>query len=215
MKFTKLAALAALLALGSTAAQAASYQLQYVRYDNAFATDYRVAGLGTPPGLGVLAGTCTSCAGQAGPVSTAVVDGFGNVTITGVNWSGNAFGQIYSNSFDATTVLGTGVTLSKTNNSCSQTAGAFCTGNQSGFGGNTWYTGFAQDGTTAISQAATNVVVSGDLLTIAHSMRLAEGNPGPAQTYTLVYQAVPVPAAAWLFGSALGLMGLARRRLAA
>lgn len=34
-------------------------------------------------------------------------------------------------------------------------------------------------------------------------------------TVTAVQQVVPVPAAVWLFGSALGLMGVARRRLAA
>ena len=32
------------------------------------------------------------------------------------------------------------------------------------------------------------------------------------QTYYLTFAAIPVPAAVWLFGSALGLMGLARRR---
>jgi len=216
MRFGRLIALAAMLAMGTTAAQAASttYTLQYVQYDNAFAPNYRVGGIGVGSYAGVLAGTCVSCAGQAGPVSTAVEDGFGNVNITGVNWTANAFGNNYSNSWNATTVLGTGVTLTKSGNSCSQVLGTFCTANKSGFGGNTWYTGFGQDGTTPVAQALTNVTVVGDYLFVTHRMQLSETNP-TGQSYTLAYSSVPVPAAAWLFGSAVGLMGFARRRLAA
>jgi|CXWL01.1.fsa_nt_gi hypothetical protein len=42
------------------------------------------------------------------------------------------------------------------------------------------------------------------------------GNPGCLRAHWLTFQAspVPVPAAVWLFGSALGLLGVARRRAA-
>lgn len=44
---------------------------------------------------------------------------------------------------------------------------------------------------------------------------MSNGNPGTGgYTITFVANVVPVPAAAWLFGSALGLLGWARRRTA-
>lgn len=49
---------------------------------------------------------------------------------------------------------------------------------------------------------------------VGSNYMLSNGVPG-ASGYDFVFNVVPVPAAVWLFGSALGLMGLARRRTAA
>jgi len=180
-----------LLALVSTGANAAptNYTLQAIRYDNSFAVNYMLPGSFFGPGGGTLPGLCTSCG-----VSTAVEDGFGNVSITGAAWSVNGFGQNYNNSFNATTTLGTGVVLTKSARSCFQVFGSFCSGNLSGLGGvNVWDEFLAQDQTTFSQFATTDVYVAGTELYVSRSAALSEANTS-AQTYTLIYSTVPVPA---------------------
>jgi hypothetical protein len=211
VKRFKITLMAGLLALAGTGANASTiYTLQSIYYENQF------SGL---VDLAVDAAVFTSTIGTA----TATDDGLGNITLTGVAWLLNDFGQSYTNGFDATTVVGTGVTLYKSNNTCTEYVGTFCTANRSGFGGNTWYTGLAQDGTTPLIHALTNVTISGGTLSVFHRMRLQDANPSPPESAFQYYQlnfgnpqsveVVPVPAAVWLFGSALGLLGVARRRL--
>jgi hypothetical protein len=52
--------------------------------------------------------------------------------------------------------------------------------------------------------------VSGDTITISNINQAVTSG----QSFTYQIQVIPVPAAAWLFGSALGLLGWARRRAA-
>jgi hypothetical protein len=49
-------------------------------------------------------------------------------------------------------------------------------------------------------------------LHINRQVQLAGFLPNTFQQYTLNYSVVPVPGAVWLFGSAIGVLGWARRR---
>ena len=121
---------------------------------------------------------------------------------------------------DGTTTLAAATTLHKTNDSCVQTAGASCSpaSVRSGLGGPVHYTGIANDNLTTCTntRCRVDVSVSGGNLSVALKRALSESPTSTAyQTYTMNFaQVVPVPAAVWLFGSALGLMGFARRKAA-
>ena len=141
-------------------------------------------------GSGVIA-----CAGAASSDGT-------NVTTSGV-----AFGLInanatfnYSDGAWSTTV-GTGVDVTTTSETCVETAGTPCAGLSAD-----WITG-----TPSLSNV--DVVEGGGTLTITRSEEFAIA--GTLSGYIYEFAVVPVPAAVWLFGSALGLLGFARRRMAA
>ena len=196
-----LVSMAALMLL-SSGAQAATYVLSSVTYENSFS--------GTVP-----VNVCTGCG-----IATAATSGVANsaVTLTGVSWDWSGGGSTYSIAFDGTTTLAAGTTLNKTNDSCVQTAGASCSpaSVRSGLGGPVHYTGIANDNLTTCTnnRCRVDVSVSGGNLSVALKRALSESPTSTAyQTYTMNFaQVVPVPAAVWLFGSALGLMGFFGRR---
>ncbi len=192
-------AAAATLMLAS-GAQAATYVLSSVTYENAFAPVGPVA-------------NCTGCG-----IATAVETG-GAITLTGISWVFAGGGNNYTVGFDGTTTLAAGTTLNKTNATCVQTLGGVCTSTnvRSGLAGSAFYTGIANDNLTTCTndRCRVDVSVSGSNLVIALRRALSEAPTSASnQTYTMTFAAVPVPAAAWLFGSALGLMGIARRKMA-
>lgn len=54
----------------------------------------------------------------------------------------------------------------------------------------------------------------GTTLIIGNGVAVGSQSPGIGGGEAMVFTVVPVPAAVWLFGSALGLLGWARRRVA-
>ncbi len=196
-------AMAAVLLFGS-AAQAApiNYVLSSIKYSNLFVP--------TPSDVA----SCTGCG-----VATAVDDGAGNISITGVAYAFNAGGNSYTTSWDATTTLAAGTSLVKgPGATCVDTVGTVCapTNVIAGLGGN-FYTGIGSDLLTACTNNRCRVDVSvvGSNLIIDIKRALSASPTSSAfQNYTMSFSVVPVPAAVWLFGSALGLMGLARRKMA-
>lgn len=119
------------------------------------------------------------------------------------------------NSGDWSSSLGNNVDIIKNSETCTEVApSTSCTNAINGLLGN-WISGFDQNG-AASTFAYNNIAVSGSQLVITHSQRFVGDLSSffynfPA-VYTLTYDVVPVPAAAWLFGSAIGLMGWLRRR---
>ncbi|MEZ5563502.1 MAG: VPLPA-CTERM sorting domain-containing protein [Gammaproteobacteria bacterium] len=197
-----LVSMAALMVL-SSGAQAATYVLSSVNYSNSFA--------GTTP-----VASCTGCG-----VATADTTGVANsaVVLDNVSWVFSGGGNNYTTTFDATTTLAAGTSLSMTNNSCVQTLGSVCTATnvRSGLAGPNFYTGIASDNLTTCTndRCRVDVSLSGSTLTVVIKRALSESATSTAyQSYTMSFAQVPVPAAVWLFGSALGLMGLARRKAA-
>lgn len=198
-----LVSIAAMLLL-STGAQAATYVLSSVTYTNPFA--------GTTP-----VASCTGC-GIATAVTTGVASS--SVALTGVAWTFAGGGNNYTISFDANTTLDSGATLSKlAGATCVQTLGGVCTPTnvRSGLEGATLYTGIASDNVTSCTNNRCRIDVSivGSNLLVGIRRALSESATSTSfQSYNLTFAEVPVPAAVWLFGSALGLMGIARRKAA-
>jgi hypothetical protein len=192
---------AAALMLLSSGAQAATYLLSSVTYQNTFA-----------PVPGPVA-ACTSCG-----VATAVETG-GNVALNGIAWGYNGGGNAYTISFDATTTLAAGTSLNKlAGATCVDSSGTNCAPSNviAGLAGD-YFTGIGSDGTTACAnnRCRVDVAIAGSDLTVIIKRALsASPTSSAAQIYTMTFAAVPVPAAVWLFGSALGLMGFARRKAA-
>lgn len=73
----------------------------------------------------------------------------------------------------------------------------------------------APDGTGGVAYAAATFNLSTGLLEVFRDGRTVAKPSGTDVLQRFTLQTVPVPAAVWLFGSALGLMGLARRKLEA
>jgi len=195
-----LLATAALLLLATGAEASTTYILNNITYVNSFAPN--------PVG-------CVGCG-----TGTAVDDGFGNITLAGLDWSFVGGGNSYSASIAGTTTLAAGTTLINSGGSCTYVSGTnVCDplSIRSGWGQPAYYTGIASDNATSCvnDRCRVDLLLSGSTLTMEVKRALSESaTSGAFQKLTFTFAAVPVPAAVWLFGSALGLMGIARRKAA-
>ncbi len=199
----KLLAVAVLGLVSASANAAGSYVLSVVNAYNPF----------SPTGTTVLSGPVATA-------GTATVDGLGNVTTSGIQWSFvNANATYNYTGGDWTGTVGGGA-VGKTAETCTQSAGTPCTSAVSGLLG-IWANG-VQSGGGASNACGPNaffgagtcdrvsiVEVAGVSLTIIDQSEFAIA--GLAAGNIFRFTAVPVPAAVWLFGSALGLLGLRRR----
>jgi hypothetical protein len=197
-KYLLYAAVLVLLATGADAAT--TYVLNNITYVNSFAPN--------PVG-------CVGCG-----TGTAVDDGAGNITLTGLDWSFTGGGNSYTASIAGTTTLAAGTTLNNSGGSCTYVSGTdVCdpASVRSGWGQSTFYTGIASDNATSCvnDRCRVDLLLSGSTLTMEVKRALSESATSTAfQRMTFTFAAIPVPAAVWLFGSALGLMGVARRKAA-
>jgi hypothetical protein len=167
----------------------------------------------SPTGAGVVFG---HIAGMA------TVDGAGNVSATGMQHSFVNAGSTYNYTAGAwsTVVGGTSINHTET---CTQSAGNSCLSLLSGlsqpFWNNTQQNGGAPTHVCSASVffAAGNcdqvsiVEAPGVSLTIIEQSEFVIANFPSGYIYR--FTAVPVPAAVWLFGSALGVMGWMRRKI--
>lgn len=202
----------ALLGLSSIAHGATVYQLQSMTFNTS-----SVPGTTYTFGVGILASSvCYTCGS-----SLATDDGIGNITVDSLSYK-MVFGANanFTNTFSGTTVLGALTTLIKdAGETCVIHAGnaANCDlADRRGWNGDR-YNGLMGDGVTAAPARQFSALVTGnDLALRVRTHRDAPG--GSSETawtqITFNYSVVPVPAAVWLFGSALGLLGVARRRAA-
>lgn len=207
----QLFAMAALAMIGGTAQAATTYQLVSMTFKTS-----SVPGSTFVFGAGPLAGSaCLTCGS-----STVIDDGMGNLTVNAVSYKLANFGADIIHTFSGTTTIGPATTFTKD-------AGETCVEGTVGppssphlcdptdvraWVGN-WYNGLMADGTTASPNAQFSALVSGSDLAL--TVRKSRDNPESLAWLQITYnyqQVVPVPAAVWLMGGALGGLGMLRRR---
>lgn len=210
MKFGRHLLAAAVVVFAGTAHGATVYQLQSITFQTSSAPG--VYNFGAGP---LAASVCNTCGS-----SLATDDDLGNITVGSLTYTLNGFGANFTHTYSGSTVLGAMTTLTKgAGETCvvNNTATQWCNAaDRRGYPGD-WYNGLMPDGVTAAPVAQFSALVTGNNLVLrVRKNRDAPG--GPSETAWLQmnfnYSVVPVPAAVWLFGSALGLLGIARRRTA-
>lgn len=212
MKYGRHLLAAALITLAGTAHGATVYTLKGITLNtgNAAGTYYF--------GVGLLAGArCYSCGYE-----TATDDDFGNLTLSAVSYKLAGFGADFTDTFSGTSVLGANSSLLKAPGEVCTVANAatqYCstTDNRSYYGD--WLSGLLADGITPSNSANLSATVTGSNLVISVRKALTTTDTAGTKSwlqlnFNYTTAAVPVPAAVWLFGSALGILGIARRRAA-
>ena len=167
--------------------------------------------------------TCVQFTSQivAGTGLAVLDDVTNNVTISNLDWSLRNFGanfrSISAGVVNMTNVYGTG--YDKSSDSCTLLGGAavqYCNTDIRSYAGD-WLNGFKADGITGCNSCELEMSLSGGVLTMRLRKPLVLADPVPPTNsflqYEFNFQVVPVPAAVWLFGSALGLMGIMRRKV--
>ena len=150
----------------------------------------------------------------------AFVDGLGNVSVNFINYSSTSTNATFNYTGGTWSAVVGGNTVTHTE-TCTETAPTTpCSNPLSGLSG-IWATGLKSNGSASNFCSATAffgagpcdrvsiVEVPGVTLTIIEQSEFAI--PGFASGYIYRFHPAPVPAAVWLFGSALGLLGLRRR----
>lgn len=209
MKFGRQLLAVAAIALAGTAHGATVYKLDKISLQTSSAPgEYNFGG------AGLTASVCHSCG-----IDKVTDDGFGNLTVEQISYTLAGFGANFTNTFSGTATLGTGTSLLKApGETCTvyNTAVHLCNpADQRSFAGD-WLTGTLADG---VSPALTHIftaTTSGNNLVLSFRTNrdASPVNDPDWLQLNFKYSVVPVPAAVWLFGSALGILGLARRRIA-
>lgn len=188
------------------------YQLSSITFNTSSASGTYVFGA---PGL-LAASQCISCG-----LSTVTDDGAGNLTVSQVQYLLKGFGADFTHTFAGTSTIGAATSLIKAaGETCvvnpPNTATQYCnSADHRGYTGD-WFNGLMADGVTASAPAQFSALVSGNTLTLRVRKARDDLFTKPTSTAWLQmnfnYTVVPVPAAVWLFGSAVGLLGIARRK---
>lgn len=206
-KYGRHLAAIALLGLTGIAHGATVYKLDSISFQTSSSPG--IYPFGTGP---ISASVCNTCGS-----SQATDDDLGNITVDSLTYTLIGFGANFTHTYSGTTTLGAATTLIKgAGESCVINSGGtqWCNAaDQRGWSGN-WYNGLMADGVTEALTHQFSALVTGNNLVLRARMNrdATPVNDPDWLQMNFNYSVVPVPAAVWLFGSALGLLGLARRR---
>jgi len=227
IKLMRRALLSTAIALLAANAHATTttYFLQYMTLETGNAPGQTFF-FGTPylAGSGSLGSSqCIGCVTDttliSGTTGMAVLTNLtGDVAITNLNWSLRSFGANFLNQSNGDTTLGASTDYIKSFGSCtlySGTATQYCSPTDVRTYAGNWYDGLAPDGVTASNNSKFSASANANFLTLVLRKPLLVTDPAVTNSWlqlTYNFAVVPVPAAVWLFGGALGVLGFARRR---